>query len=64
MHPLKALKDCGWTVRREYTDEIDEMGDMLIATDPLTGEDVKCDLAFQIQEERQPGSISKCFNKT
>lgn len=59
MDPIrKILIDHGWLIRREYTDDPMVMGDMLIITDPLTNKDVSFLQAIELQEERNPGTLS------
>jgi len=59
---MKVMLERGWEFRRSYLQPgpsglLDLMGDELVAEDPITGEEVKYEAAFKIQEEREPGSL-------
>ena len=59
---MKVMLERGWEFRRSYIKPgpsglLDEMGDELVADDPITGEEVKYEAAFKIQEGREPGSL-------
>lgn len=58
----KVMLDRGWKFRRSYIQPgpsgiITELGDELVADDPLTGEEVSYYRSFELQEERESGSI-------
>lgn len=59
---MKVMGERGWEFHRSYIQPgpsglLEVMGDELVAEDPLTGEAVKYEDAFKLQEEREPGSL-------
>ena len=59
---MRVMGERGWEFRQSYLQSgpsglLEVMGDELVADDPLTGNPVKYEDSFKIQEEREPGSL-------
>ena len=59
---MKVMLERGWKFRRSYIKPgpsgiTTELGDELVVDDPLTGAETEYNRAFELQEEREPGSL-------